>query len=375
MIKRDQYSAIKSGLFKGKVIILYGPRQVGKTTLIRQLMEEVASAVYLNCDEIDIRTILENKTSTELKEIFKLSKLVVIDEAQRVKNIGLTLKLIHDTFPEIQVIATGSSSFDLSNALMEPLTGRKKEYLLYPIAINELHHSLTGIEIKRLLDTYLTYGMYPDVINTPLVEKEAVLNELTKSYLYKDILAFSNIKNSDNLERLLQAIALQLGNEVSYTELASTVGIDKNTVANYIDILEKAFIIFRLRPLGRNQRKGLTRLRKIYFYDVGIRNSLIKNFNAMHLRNDVGNLWENFVIAERLKRNCINAYSSNLSFWRHSSGVEIDYIEERNNFFNAYEIKWTADKMKAPKKYLSIYSNSEVTLINKDNFLTFVTSL
>lgn len=303
IIQRKIQSLVESSLFQGKVVIIYGARQVGKTTLVKEILKNYPTASsYLSCDEPDIRQALTNKTSTELRSFLGAKKIIILDEAQRVKDIGLTLKLMVDNFSETQIIATGSSSFELSNHIIEPLTGRKKEFLLFPLALQELSQINDKLEMDRLLERRLVYGMYPSIA---LAGGEAVadLKELARSYLYKDILNFENIRNNEAIEKLLQALALQIGQEVSYSELSSLVGIDKKTVASYLEILEKAFIVFRLNPFSRNLRNELKKLRKVYFYDTGIRNILINNLNPLDLRQDVGQLWENFILSERLKYN------------------------------------------------------------------------
>jgi predicted AAA+ superfamily ATPase len=333
IIKRTIQYAIEKNLFKNKIVIIYGARQVGKTTLVKEILKKYPkNSEYYNCDEIDIRQALTDKTSTELRAFFAGKKLVILDEAQRVKNIGLTLKIIVDNFPDIQIIATGSSSFDLSNEISEPLTGRKFEFYLYPFSTQELESVYSSLELKRLLERRIIYGMYPDVI---LKEGDAAINlkTLVLSYTYKDILQYQNIKSPEILEKLLQALALQVGNEVSYNELAELVGVDKNTVSNYIQILEKAFIIFRLSPFSRNLRNELKKLRKVYFYDTGIRNALINNLNPISLRQDVGALWENFMISEKIKQNNNLGISANTYFWRTTNGKEIDYIEDSGGYY------------------------------------------
>jgi predicted AAA+ superfamily ATPase len=371
IIPRKIQKSLENSLFQGKVIILYGARQVGKTTLVKEIQKKFADeAVYFNCDEPDIRQALTDKTSTELKEFLGNRKLVILDEAQRVNNIGLTLKLLIDSYPQMQIIATGSSSFDLSNKIAEPLTGRKFEFHLYPLSLEELKSIYSNMEIDRLIEQRMIFGMYPEIVNAQ-GDSGARLKELARSYLYKDILQFQNIKNNEAIEKLLQALALQISNEVSYNELAQMTGIDKNTVSSYIQILEKAFIIFRLGPFSRNLRNELKKLRKIYFYDTGIRNVLINNLNPLNLRQDRGALWENFIISERLKFNNNNDKSPNAYFWRTLQGQEIDYLEDANGKISAYEFKWQKDKLRQPKAFVAAYK-SEVKLINRENYREFV---
>jgi len=373
IIKRDIKERIESLLFRGRIIIIYGARQVGKTTLIKEIQKKFdKNSIYFNCDEPDIREAFTNRTSTELKNLIGNKKLLFIDEAQRVRNIGITLKLINDNFKETQIIATGSSSFDLSNEVSEPLTGRKFEFIIYPFSINELMEIYSSTEIDRLLETRILKGMYPDVV---LQEENSnlILKDITKSYLYRDVLQYQNIKNPDILNRLLQALALQIGNEVSYNELGNLISIDKKTVANYIELLEKSFIIFRLSPFNRNLRSELTKLRKIYFIDTGIRNALINNFNSLKLRNDTGNLWENFLISERIKINNNKGYEVNTYFWRTHQQHEIDYLEETAGKLKAFEIKWGKFKHgKGKNLFIKTYTESEFELINNKNYKNFI---
>ena len=369
-IIRKIQKKIEEKMFNGKIIVIYGARQVGKTTLIQEIQKKYfKDSAYFNCDEPDIRMALTDKTSTELKLFFGNKKLILLDEAQRVKNIGLTLKLIIDNFPEIQIITTGSSSFDLSNQIIEPLTGRKYEFYLYPFSLEELRQIYSDLEINRILEKRIIFGMYPEIVNTN--DKE-ILKNITRSYLYKDVLQYQDIRNPEILEKLLQALALQIGNEVSYNELADTIGINKNTVANYIQILEKAFIIFRLKPYSKNLRNELKKLRKIYFYDTGIRNALINNLNPLDLRQDVGSLWENFIISERIKFNNNNNKDVQMYFWRTLQQQEIDYIEEYNGKLSGFELKWKKDKFKKNQTFLNAYKDSSIELINKDSYKSFI---
>jgi len=363
---------LEKSLFKGKIVVLYGARQVGKTTLVKNIIEKHRDdSLYLNCDEPDVRNALTEKTSTELESFIGSKRLVVIDEAQRVKNVGLTLKLIADSFPEIQIIATGSSSFELSGKISEPLTGRKIEFFLYPFSIDELSQIYSPLETDRLLEERLVFGMYPGVIFAG-PDREARVRELATSYSYKDVLAYQDIRNPELLEKLLQALALQVGNEVSYAELAQIVGANKVTVENYIRILEQAYIIFRVGPFSRNIRNELKKKRKIYFYDLGLRNALINNFNPISLRQDVGALWENFMMSERIKRNNNLGISVNSYFWRTTNGKEIDYVEDSNGILSAYEFKWQKNNFSIPKEFLIAYPESTIVLINRDNYIDFL---
>jgi hypothetical protein len=326
----------------------------------------------LNCDEPDVREAITDASSVEIKSFIGDKKLVFLDEAQRVKNIGLSLKLMAENFPGIQVVATGSSSFDLSNQISEPLTGRKYEFLIYPFSMQELSTGQSEADINRSLENRMIFGMYPEVATKSGEEQKEALKSIAKSYLYKDVLQYQNIKNPDVLEKLLQALALQMGNEVSYGELAEVIGVDKKTVISYVDILEKAFIIFQLKPFSRNLRNELKKLRKIYFFDNGIRNALVNNFNPISLRQDIGSLWENFMISERVKFNNNNNIDNNIYFWRTHDKKEIDYIEDRGGKLYAFEFKWKKDKTKEPKIFLESYKNSEFEVINSNNYQKFV---
>lgn len=372
---RILYQTILDQCFKSKVIILIGARQVGKTTLLKKLQKEMnVPSIWLNADETDIlQEIAQATTSTQLLQLFgKDNKLVIIDEAQQIPNIGKKLKLFHDNYPEIQVIATGSSTFELQNETNEPLTGRKREFFLYPLSFAELVGKTSLLEEKRLLHTRLIYGSYPEVINHPGKEKE-VLREIATSYLYKDILQIDGIRKTSVIEKLLQALAFQIGSEVNYHELAQLVGnINTVTVEKYLDLLEKAFVIYKLPALSRNLRNELKKGKKYYFYDNGIRNVLISNYNSIALRQDVGALWENYILAERLKHNQYAQYYSNQYFWRTHDQAEIDYIEETGGILHAVEIKWKAQKVSFPNSFLQAYPNNTTQIISTDNYTSFI---
>lgn len=376
MITRFIQPKIEQRLGDKKILIVLGPRQAGKTTLLRELTKaRQLDALWWNGDEPDIRGLLSNASSTRLKSLIGDKKVIVIDEALRIENIGLTLKLIYDTISDCKVIATVSSSFELANRIKEPLTGRKWEYFLHPVSYEEMvnHHGL--LEERRLLEQRLIYGYYPEVVTTPGHEKET-LNQLSDSYLYKDILTWENVQKPDKLEKLIQAISFQLGNEVSYLELSRMTGIDKETVERYIILLERAFVIFRLGAFSRNLRKELTKARKIYFYDNGIRNAVIRNYAPLALRQDKGALWENFLISERLKYLQSRRMFSNQYFWRTHDRQEIDYIEDRDGMLYAYEFKWSEKaKSKFPAIFLNTYPQHFTKVINRENFETFISDI
>ena len=373
MIKRTLEQKIDNRFNKGKIILLLGPRQVGKTTLCQSITEKSNNPVaWFNGDEPDVRDIFSNTTSTHLKGLIGKNRLIIIDEAQRIKNIGITLKLLVDNFRDIQVIVTGSSSLELTGEVNEPLTGRKYEFFLYPVSFREMADHSTILEEKRMIDHRLVYGYYPEIVTNPGEEKE-LLSLLAGSYLYKDLFAWEQIKKPAVLEKLLQALALQLGNEVSYHELGQLVGADNQTIERYVDLLEKAFVIFRLTALSRNLRNELKKSRKIYFFDNFIRNAIIKNFNTPSLRDDCGALWENLMLSGRMKANQHSNRLVNMWFWRTHAQQEIDYIEEYDGRLHAYEFKWSpAKKGRFSKTFLKAYPNSTTMLVTPDNYEEFI---
>jgi uncharacterized protein len=374
MVSRIIQQHIEQNLFKQKVILLIGARQIGKTTLLREVVKtRTEKSLWLNADELDIKQQLETaNTSTQLLQLFGNAKLIIIDEAQQVENIGLKLKLVIDTNPDLQIIATGSSAFELLQKSNEPLTGRKKEYHLYPISFLEMVQHSTLLEEKRLLESRLLYGSYPEVINNPGNEKE-ILKDITNSYLYKDLLRYEGIKKSSVIDKLLLALALQMGSEVSYNELARTIGnINSATVEKYIDLLEKAFVVFKLNALSRNLRNEIKKTKKVYFYDNGIRNAIINNFNPLTLRNDKGALWENFLMSERLKKNSYTKHYCNTYFWRTFDQAEVDYIEEYSGALHLFEFKWKANNAKMPASLLQSYPINSSEMIDTNNYENFI---
>lgn len=353
------------------IIIIYGARQVGKTTLVKQLLSETdMNAEYFNCDYLDVQSLFAYENAGNLESSIKDYNLIVLDEAQRIKNIGLVLKILHDEFPGLQVIATGSSSFDLSNMISEPLTGRKVVFPLYPFSLEELSTGQSVIKSRRNIVRILRLGAYPSVILRN--DKEALenLNEIVSSYLFKDILEFQQLRKPDILMNLLRLLAFQISNEVSYTELANKLKVDQTVVQRYIQLLEDSFIIFRIQALKRNLRNEVGKSRKIYFWDLGVRNAIIQNTNSLDLRDDQGALWENFCISERLK---FMKYNHPLLFqsyfWRTYNQKEIDYIEERDGFFHAFEFKWSPKKrLQLPEDFKKTYGNTDFKIITPENF-------
>lgn len=375
MIQRTLQKVLEQYVGKGKAILLIGARQVGKSTLFRMLTDTVSedTLLWLNCDLQNVREVLANPSFTTLQLLVGNKSVVVIDEAQRVANVGMTLKLIVDNFPQIQLLVTGSSALDLHNRLNEPLTGRKIEYRLYPISTGELYAAKGLLGLNELFERRLIYGSYPDVLLGAL-PPEKILLELTESYLYKDILEMEGIRKSSVLQKLLVALALQIGSEVSYNELSKIVGIDSKTVEKYIDVLEKCYIVFRLNSFSRNIRTELTKSKKIYFYDLGVRNAVLRAFAPVDLRSDNGALWENFFIVERLKYNHYADRLVNAYFWRTSDKQEIDYVEEVNGELYLFEMKWNAKKQKTklPNLFVETYHPKESYVITPENYLLFL---
>ncbi len=357
-----------------KAIIIYGARQVGKTTLVNDVIKSIKlNALTINADELKYNEVLSSRDSKKLSELTAGYELLFIDEGQRINDIGINLKIIIDNNPKLKVIVTGSSSLDLSNKISEPLTGRKWTFKLFPVSFLELKNHFNEFELKEQLEERLIYGSYPEILNLKGYEiKEAYLKELSADYLFKDILILSNIKHSNKLYDLLRLLSFQIGQLVSLNELAASLGISKETVAHYIELLEKTFVIFKVEGFSRNRRNEITKMNKYYFYDLGIRNILIQNLHPFKLRNDTGNLWENFLIIERMKSNIYKNYNVNYYFWRLYSGAEIDCVEEIEGNLYGYEFKYNNKKTSAPKSWLKEYENSEWKLINKENWLSFI---
>ena len=372
MIERILEQQILAKINTNKAIILLGSRQVGKTTLLKSLFENSSETIWLNADEPDIQAIFANISSKRFEAIIGNKKMIIIDEAQRIPDIGLKMKLITDQLPSIQLIATGSSAFELSNKLNEPLTGRKWEFKMYPISFQEMvnHHGLLN-EI-RLLPHRLVYGFYPDVVNHQGNEKE-ILKQLSDSYLYKDLLMMDQIKKPSALVKLLQALALQIGSQVSYQELAQICGLDGKTIEKYMMLLEQSYIIFRLASFSRNQRNELKKSRKVYFFDNGIRNALIANFEHIENRTDIGALWENYLVSERIKYLAYQQKWVNNWYWRTTEQQEIDYVEEENGQLSAFEFKWNPKtKGSVPISFRKTYPAATINWIHRENFETFL---
>jgi predicted AAA+ superfamily ATPase len=369
------YKDLNKYLKPNKALIIYGPRQVGKTTLLQDFLTATKLKYKLDSgDNIQTQHILGSQDFNLIREYAQGYELVAIDEAQRIKNIGLGLKIIVDQMPGIKVIATGSSSFELSGQVGEPLTGRKITLTLYPISQIELSNLYNPYEIKNKLEEWLIFGGYPEVVVTAdKTEKIKLLEEIVQAYLLKDILNLEKVKSAKILLDLLRLLAFQVGSEVSLTELARQIGIDYKTVARYLDLFEKSFVIYNLRGFSRNLRKEITKKGKYYFYDNGVRNAVISNFNNLELRNDAGMLWENFLFIERLKKRTYQGIYANNYFWRTWDQKEIDLIEEREGKLFGYEFKWGKRSLKPPKEWGETYPDSEFAIISQENYLEFIT--
>ena len=370
MYERTLTNIIKNKLGRGKAILLTGPRQVGKTTLIKSQLID-GDYLFLDADDPTVRDLLDNPNTERLKSIIGKNTIIFIDEAQRISGIGLTLKIITDQFKDVQLLVSGSSSFYLSNELNEPLTGRKWEYELLPISWEEYEQKHGYLVAEQQIENRLLYGFYPDVLNNPGEEKE-ILKQLVNSYLYRDILAYSKIRKPEILEKLVQSLALQVGSEVNFNELSQTVGVDKNTIASYIDILQKGYVVFKLGSYHGNLRNEIKKNKKIYFYDNGVRNTILGNFNSLNLRQDTGMLWENFLISERVKQNLYKNTLAKIYFWRTKQQQEVDLVEEKDGKVTGYEFKWKAkQKTRLPRTFVETYKSKE-QIIDKTNFREFV---
>ncbi|PCI95521.1 AAA family ATPase [Candidatus Aerophobetes bacterium] len=356
-----------------KVTIIFGPRRVGKTTLIKKFLEDQQDYLFVTGEDMIVQKQLSGLSLEKLKNFIGNKKLLVIDEAQYIPQIGMTLKLIIDHIDNVRVIATGSSTFDLAKQVGEPLTGRQYIIRMFPISQIELNKVEDTVQTESLLESRLIYGSYPEVITDRDREvRKEYLRELVSSYLFKDILAFDGIKKSKKMLDLLTLIAFQIGKEVSHSELATQLSLNKGTIERYLDLLEQVFVLVNIRGFSRNLRKEVTKMSRYYFYDNGIRNALINNFNTLSYRNDVGMLWENYIVMERIKKQHFHSIHSNNYFWRTYDQKELDWLEEREGKLFGYEFKWNHTKAKAPKLWLDTYPNASFECINKANYLEFI---
>ena len=374
-IERTLLKQIQDTLLPGKVVVLYGPRQVGKTTLVRELINLVQRRTrFVNADELLYREALASQNRAKLDEVLADAALLIIDEAQRVPDIGLNLKILIDNHPDITILATGSASFALANKINEPLTGRKITFNLYPVSYPEISQTLGSLEAKAQLAQWLIWGGYPEIITSPHHLRERLMGELVGSYLFRDLLELEGLRRADKLVDLLRLLAFQIGHEVSMAELATNLGINHQTVARYLDLLEKVFVIYRVGGFSRNLRKEITKNARYYFYDNGVRNSLIQNFNELALRNDVGQLWENFLMIERIKAHEYAGRNVNRYFWRTYDQKEIDLIEEQKGQLFGFEFKWGDGSLKAKteQEFLAAYPNAHLQTIGQHNFVEFL---
>lgn len=373
MIKRHLEQVIEKWLFRGKVITVYGARQVGKTTLVKSLLSKHGDmSGYFDCDMINVRQTLEGCQPEKIKRFIGDRKIVVFDEAQQISDIGRVMKTFHDAYPDIQVIVTGSSSFELANRTQEPLTGRGLEFILYPLSYSELIDARGFADVDAQKEFYMLYGTYPEVCLASEEDARVLLDNLTGKYLYKDVLEFENIKRPEKILKLLKLLAYQTGSEVSIHELAVSLGVNRDTVDRYLDLLEKAFVIFRLKAFSRNLRKEINKKEKVFFYDAGVRNSLISRFDETGLRDDIGGLWENICIVERKKSLQKNIRNPNAYFWRTYDQKEIDYLEEDGGILHGYEFKYRKRSVKIPKEFLEAYPGSRVDVIDPENWWEFI---
>jgi len=371
MIERIVSAQIISRFFTGKAIVVTGPRQAGKTTLIRNILNDKNDVLILDGDDPTILRLLDRPNTEQLKQIIGTNKIVFIDESQRINEIGMTAKMIVDQMPDVQLILSGSSSFELLSQTSEPLTGRKWTFSLWPVSWAEWQNHKGYIQAEQDLENRLVFGFYPDVLVSPL-DQEVILKELMESYLYKDILIFAGIKKPDSIQKLVQALAWQAGNEVVYSEVAEICGLDPKTVASYIEILEKAFVVFRLPSFSRNLRNEIKASRKIYFYDNGIRNAVIGQLHPVSLRQDIGVLWENFLMSERRKYLNYSKSGRNTYFWRSKQQQEVDYVEEENGKIYGFEFKWNPKQSKRLPLTFSNAYQSDDQCITRENFREFV---
>jgi uncharacterized protein len=373
-IQRAVEATIKNRLVAGKVNLLIGARRVGKTFLLKKIVQDINEPyLWLNGDDESTHDLLAERTIANYKRITSGISLLIIDEAQMIKDIGLKMKLMIDEIPNLKIIASGSSAYALSYKVGEPLVGRAFWHKIFPIAQNELKHHENYVDTVRNLEERLIYGSYPEIFQwKTLQEKEAYIKEILNSYLFKDLLVFDEIRNSDKIRTLLKLVAFQLGKEVSYDELGKQLGMSKNTVEKYLDLLSKVFVVYKVGAYSKNLRKELSKSSRWYFYDNGIRNALIDNFKPLSLRYDVGELWENYLMVERLKKNNYEQNFKEIYFWRTYDQQEIDYIEEKSQEIEAFEFKWGNTKAKIPVAFANAYPESKFSVITKENYLDFI---
>ena len=373
-IARTLQAKIEERLAPGKAVLIYGARRVGKTILLKEIFNKIeGKKMLLIGEDMDVQNMLQNRSVHHYRQLFEGINLLAIDEAQSIPEIGSVIKLIIDEIPHIQVIATGSSSFDLLNKIGEPLVGRASQFLLTPFSIREIAQKQNGMELRQNLENRIVYGSYPEVVGmTSNTMKEEYLRDIVNAYLLKDILAIDGLRNTAKMSRLLQLVAFQIGSEVSYEELGKQLGMHRETVEKYLDLLSKVFVVYKLGAFSRNMRKEVSKAGKWYFYDNGIRNAIIGDFKDANSRMDMGKLWENFFITEKLKDNQNHLLHCQFHFWRTYDQQEIDLIEEKNEVINAYEMKWGKKLPKAPAGFMKTYTGADFNVVNPDNYLEFL---
>lgn len=373
-IARTLQAKIEERLAPGKAVLIYGARRVGKTILLKEIFNKIeGKKMLLIGEDMDVQNMLQNRSVHHYRQLFEGINLLAIDEAQSIPEIGSVIKLIIDEIPHIQVIATGSSSFDLLNKIGEPLVGRASQFLLTPFSIREIAQKQNGMELRQNLENRIVYGCYPEVVGmTSNTMKEEYLRDIVNAYLLKDILAIDGLRNTAKMNRLLQLVAFQIGSEVSYEELGKQLGMHRETVEKYLDLLSKVFVVYKLGAFSRNMRKEVSKAGKWYFYDNGIRNAIIGDFKDANSRMDMGKLWENFFITEKLKDNQNHLLHCQFHFWRTYDQQEIDLIEEKNEVINAYEMKWGKKLPKAPAGFMKTYTGADFNVVNPDNYLEFL---
>ena len=373
-IARTLQAKIEERLAPGKAVLIYGARRVGKTILLKEIFNKIeGKKMLLIGEDMDVQNMLQNRSVHHYRQLFEGINLLAIDEAQSIPEIGSVIKLIIDEIPHIQVIATGSSSFDLLNKIGEPLVGRASQFLLTPFSIREIAQKQNGMELRQNLENRIVYGSYPEVVGmTSNTMKEEYLRDIVNAYLLKDILAIDGLRNTAKMNRLLQLVAFQIGSEVSYEELGKQLRMHRETVEKYLDLLSKVFVVYKLGAFSRNMRKEVSKAGKWYFYDNGIRNAIIGNFKDANSRMDMGKLWENFFITEKLKDNQNHLLHCQFHFWRTYDQQEIDLIEEKNEVINAYEMKWGKKLPKAPAGFMKTYTGADFNVVNPDNYLEFL---
>ena len=369
MYKRIFEKAFDKWINTREILIIYGARQVGKTTFLHQFLDERKDSIILNCELPDVFDTLQNRDLERIKFLFGQNKIVALDEAQNIPFIGKTLKLIYDELPEYKLIVTGSSSFELSSHITEALTGRNIKFSVFPLTLREISQKIDGLQLTQKLNEILIYGSYPGLVDLSVELKIRKLNELTSDYLFKDVLIHESIKNPAVLRKLLKALAFQVGSQVSINELSGLLGVSRQTVEKYIELLEKSFIIFRLGSFSSNLRNEIKKSMKIFFYDNGIRNAILNNLNPVQNRTDMGFLWENFCVSERVKQSLSLDLSNEFYFWRTYDGAEIDLLEIKDGKIDTYEFKWKSKrKPKLPESFNKKYKTESYNVISSGNF-------